>query len=516
MRFSHFLKQHPALRYATAILAVPVAILLRWSLIPVIGHGAEYITLFPAILVVAVLAGRNAAMVTALVGAPVAAYFFKPVHDVRVLADFTILIATAALAGWLVQQFRDLAAAAEQKSRELAESELFYRQTLESIPGMVFTTRPDGYCDFQSRQWVEYTGVPMEEHLGDGWNKLLHPDDRQRAMAVWKAAVRELTPYDLEYRIRRHDGHYEWFKVRGRPIRDVTGRIVRWFGVAVNIDVFRRTQEELLRLKNALEEQTKELQSIISIVSHDLRAPLLNIRGFSDVLKNDSRALRKLVGSTDPPPPVAAQLDEIIDESIPEALNFIEVSAKAMHDLVESLVKVARAGLVVPYPQNLNMNRLVRNVVDTIRIKFENTGAVIDVSDLPPCYADRMHITQVFTNLVDNAVKYLDPLRPGRIRIEGKIENGQALYWVSDNGVGIAPEHEQKIFDIFYRVDGKTGGGEGIGLSVVKRMVERNAGRIWLLSQKGIGSNLFVSLPLPPDHPAAAHTLQPESAMQTA
>jgi PAS domain S-box-containing protein len=315
MRFSHFLKQHPALRYATAILAVPVAILLRWSLIPVIGHGAEYITLFPAILVVAVLAGRNAAMVTALVGAPVAAYFFKPVHDVRVLADFTILIATAALAGWLVQQFRDLAAAAEQKSRELAESELFYRQTLESIPGMVFTTRPDGYCDFQSRQWVEYTGVPMEEHLGDGWNKLLHPDDRQRAMAVWKAAVRELTPYDLEYRIRRHDGHYEWFKVRGRPIRDVTGRIVRWFGVAVNIDVFRRTQEELLRLKNALEEQTKELQSIISIVSHDLRAPLLNIRGFSDVLKNDSRALRKLVGSTDPPPPVAAQLDEIIDDS---------------------------------------------------------------------------------------------------------------------------------------------------------------------------------------------------------
>ncbi len=103
----------------------------------------------------------------------------------------------------------------KQAEEKLSESESFYRQTLESIPGMTFTTRPDGYCDYQSQQWVDFTGVPMSEHLGDGWNRLLHPDDQPRAFAAWRAAVEERAPYDLEYRVRPHDGAYQWFKVRG-------------------------------------------------------------------------------------------------------------------------------------------------------------------------------------------------------------------------------------------------------------------------------------------------------------
>jgi PAS domain S-box-containing protein len=105
----------------------------------------------------------------------------------------------------------------KQAEAALRESESFYRQTLESIPGMVFTTRPDGYCDYQSQQWVDYTGTPMSEHLGDGWNSLLYPEDRAAAYAAWRAAVEQRAAYDLEYRVRRHDGVYEWFRVIGRP-----------------------------------------------------------------------------------------------------------------------------------------------------------------------------------------------------------------------------------------------------------------------------------------------------------
>ena len=141
----------------------------------------------------------------------------------------------------------------KQAEEALRESELFYRQTLESIPGMVFTTRPDGYCDYQSQQWVDYTGVPMSEHLGDGWNKLLHPDDRPRAYAAWRDAVEGRAPYDLEYRVRRHDGQYEWFKVIGRPIRDARGQIVRWFGVAANINDLKRAEQQLKDLNETLE-----------------------------------------------------------------------------------------------------------------------------------------------------------------------------------------------------------------------------------------------------------------------
>jgi PAS domain S-box-containing protein len=133
----------------------------------------------------------------------------------------------------------------KQAEASLRESELFHRQTLESIPGMVFTTRPDGYCDYQSRQWEEYTGIPVSEQLGDGWNTLLHPEDQSRAFAAWQAAVKEQAPYDLEYRVRRCDGDYEWFKVIGRPIRDAAGNIVRWFGMAANIHDLKRTQGAL-------------------------------------------------------------------------------------------------------------------------------------------------------------------------------------------------------------------------------------------------------------------------------
>ena len=146
----------------------------------------------------------------------------------------------------------------KQAEESLRESESFYRQTLESIPGMVFTTRPDGYCDYQSQQWVDYTGVPLSEHLGDGWNQLLHPDDRSRAFEVWRSAVEGLALYDLEYRVRRHDGAYEWFRVIGRPIRDASGEIVRWFGVAMNIEDLKLVEQALRQLNETLEQRVAQ------------------------------------------------------------------------------------------------------------------------------------------------------------------------------------------------------------------------------------------------------------------
>jgi PAS domain S-box-containing protein len=190
----------------------------------------------------------------------------------------------------------------ESLMQSLRESELFYSQTLESIPGMVFTTRPDGYCDFQSRQWVEFTGVPMSEHLGDGWNRLLHPDDRPRAYDAWRAAVEGRAPYNLEYRVRRSDGLYEWFKVIGRPIRNASGEIVKWFGVAVNIDANKRAEEELDNANTRskmLADTTAELlasESPQKVVDHLCRRVMevLDCQAFFNFLVDDKAGRLRL------------------------------------------------------------------------------------------------------------------------------------------------------------------------------------------------------------------------------
>jgi len=492
------------LRYGTAIIAVLLAILLRYTLIPLIGRKPEYITVFPAILIVAILAGRYPAVLTGILGSLAAAHLFDPRPLFNTLVEVAWITAAAYLAGWLADRLHTSLAA-------LTESESFYHQTLESIPGFVFTTHPDGYCDYMSRQWADYTGIPQGEQIGDRWNELLHSDDRERAFSAWRAAVEERADYNLEYRIRRYDGHHEWFKVRARPIRCEDGRIIRWFGVAVNIDAFRRTQEDLLNTKNKLEEQKKELEAVIHIVSHDLRAPLVNIRGFREILKDDCAMLHEVLASEHLSENAQKKLDQVFGESAPEAFEMIGISAQAMQYLIDSLIKVARAGLAVPKPTLIDMNTLIGEIIKNVRIKTAEAGATVNVRDLPSCFADRTHVVQIFTNLLDNAIKYLDPNRTGQIRIEGTVEQGHARYCVSDNGIGIAPEHQEKIFEILYRVDGDAG-GEGIGLSVVKRMVERNDGRIWVTSEKGKGSHFFVALPLPPTEDTQYNKLQSQPA----
>lgn len=379
----HIYKRGPLLRYGVAIIAVAIALVARYLLIPYIGVGTGYITLLPAILIVAKLAGRNPAIVTGLIGGPAAAILFTPTLALHTVIELAIVIGTAVLTGWLVQGFHNARDA--------------QTQILESIPGMVFTTRPDGYCDYQSLQWVNYTGVPSEQMLGDGWNKLLHPEDQPRALAAWRAAIEGRAPYDLDYRIRRHDGKYEWFKVRGHPIRNAEGRIAKWFGVAINIDAFKRAQENLLHAKEllesrntdlmqaqeTLEKQKQGLEAIIHVVSHDLRAPLLNVRGFSDILKDECTHVQRLLASEHISDNTSKQLDQIFAKSLPEAFGIIETSARAMHNLIDSLVKIARAGLVVPVPETVDMTALLREIVDSISIKFKETGVTIDLPTAP-------------------------------------------------------------------------------------------------------------------------------------
>lgn len=154
---------------------------------------------------------------------------------------------------------------------DLHESELFFRQMIDGLPALAWATRPDGYCDLLSRPWTDYAGLPEEEQHGDGWLQVVHPDDRERVSEVWREAVADRAAYALEYRLRRHDGAYRWFKAQGRPIRDEQGRIVRWFGISTDIEDQKGTERELVEARRIAEEASRAKDQFLAVLSHELR-----------------------------------------------------------------------------------------------------------------------------------------------------------------------------------------------------------------------------------------------------
>lgn len=302
----------------------------------------------------------------------------------------------------------------------LHESESFYRQTLESIPGMVFTTRPDGYCDYQSQQWVEYTGVPMAEHLGDGWNKLQHPDDRLRSFAAWQAAVEGRAPYDTEYRVRRHDGVYEWFQVVGRPIRNKDGKVARWFGVAVNIE----------RIKHAEEAMKRQRDTLVREVHHRIKN---HLQGITGLLRN--RAAER--------PEIAAALFEAISQINTVAQVYgLQGRADIAQVRLCDLMKMAADSVIGPVAVNYQP------------VQPAGRAALLAQEEAVP-------IALVINELVVNAVKHLEPPEPARpVQVSVEIGTDGATAMIRN-----APARLPPGFDF------AAGRGCGTGLELVAALL---------------------------------------------
>jgi PAS domain S-box-containing protein len=190
-------------------------------------------------------------------------------------------------------QIRDHLAQREEDGRALRESEMRYRTLAEALPQLVWTCSPDGTCDYLSRQWVEYTGIPAESQLGLAWLELVvHPEDRERTYQAWIAAVCDRAPYDLEFRLQRHDGSYRWFKTRGTPVRETTGEIVRWFGTCTDIDDQKRAEEERRQLLEREQgaRKTAELLNRIGPTLLEERDPRALAQKITDIATQLTRA----------------------------------------------------------------------------------------------------------------------------------------------------------------------------------------------------------------------------------
>jgi len=239
-----------------------------------------------------------------------------------------------------------------------------------------------------------------------------------------------------------------------------------------------------------LQDSNDEIQRFAYIVSHDLRAPLVNIMGFTSELE----AAREDIRSELPKTPKS----QAIDRDLTEALGFIKAAISKMDRLIGAILTISREGRRAFRPEPLDMAMLVQGLADAQRHQTDEAGAVVEVSGLPTITADRLAVEQVFGNLIDNAIKYLDPGHAGRIEVSGEAIGSRVRYEVRDNGRGIAPQDHGRVFELFRRAGAQDKPGEGIGLAHVRALVRSMGGRIDVASEPGVGTTFTVTLPRMP------------------
>jgi PAS domain S-box-containing protein len=357
----------------------------------------------------------------------------------------------------------------------LREGERRFREITESLPQLIWTTNREGYGEYLSRQWVEYTGIPAAEQLGDKWLKAVHPEDRSRSWELWASFIRgERDYYDVEYRLRRADGEYRWFKTRGIPIRDEKGRTVKIFGSCTDIDDKIRAEESLRAMSAELQRSNRELEQFAYLVSHDLREPLRTISGFLNLLR------KKYLGRL-----------------APEAVEFIHYAvdgADRLDRMIRDLLEYSRIERQEMTFRPTPLFDIWLAAVENLKFLIDETGARITHDPLPAVRGDASQLVRLLQNLISNAIIYCKDRKP-EVHI-GVVSQGDS--WrisVQDNGIGINPDDQERIFQVFQRLHTqKEYPGTGIGLAICQKIIERHGGRIWVESEPGKGSTFYFTL----------------------
>lgn len=261
-------------------------------------------------------------------------------------------------------------------------------------------------------------------------------------------------------------------------------------------DITHRKQAELemQRLNTELEQKADELQQILYITTHDLRSPLVNIEGFNKEMEASLKELNEVLNDEAIPAEIKNRYLPIINEEIPEAIHFITSSTTKMDKLLTGLLALSRLGRQKITFHTLNMNDLLKNVLDTFEFEIDKNEVKVEVSELPPCRGDDLQVNQLFSNIIGNSLKFLDQDRKGKIKISGQKENGMSKYVVEDNGIGISEDYQKKVFELFQKLDPRKP-GIGLGMNIVKQIIEKHNGTIQLQSELGKGTKFTIFIP---------------------
>lgn len=266
-----------------------------------------------------------------------------------------------------------------------------------------------------------------------------------------------------------------------------------------------RTANELERMKNErsmenlnhqLNDKNEELAQIIFVTSHDLRSPLVNVKGFSTELNNSVKEIKEILKSESISPKAKKELDLIFTEDMDEFIGFINSSIDKMDSLLSGLLRLSRLGRAAVIFDTHDSNILLDEVLQTFEFQIQENDIDVMIHKLPKIYGDKIQLNQVFSNIIDNAIKYSDPNKKRRIEISGEEILNNVVFQIKDNGIGIEEKEQARVFEIFHRISPKDEDGLGLGMALVKKIMERHTGKIWLTSEYQKGTTFYVKLPI--------------------
>lgn len=366
---------------------------------------------------------------------------------------------------------------------------------IENQREMVFHFLQRGEITFVNDEFCNYFSNKREELIGSNFSRFIYKPDKEIVKNKLFTLSRLNPELNIEYRVITIDGRIRWNRWIKHAIFNDKDQLIEIQGIGQDITEKKIAEIERQRLNKEVLEKNQDLEQIIYVASHDLRSPLVNIQGFSKEIDYTLKELKKICLSLKMDSVEKKRMLSIINNDIPDSLKYIQKSVKKMDSILYGLLKLSRMERAVLNIINLNINNLIADVLHDFEFLLKEKKISVDVTNLPKCKGDPLQINQVFSNLIDNAIKYSSAERKEYIKISGKKKDQNVIYCIEDNGIGISEKNLTKIFEIFCRINPDISHGEGLGLNIVKKILHRHGGKIWVESIEGKGSKFFISLP---------------------
>jgi PAS domain S-box-containing protein len=368
----------------------------------------------------------------------------------------------------------------KQAEKALRESEERFRSILDSSLDALYRRNLEtGLCEYCSPAMEPITGFSVNEALAMSADAILervHPDDRKRIRSAKLDVSSGFIQGIVEYRFLCKDGMYRWVSDHFRVTCDAEGKPLAREGIIRDIDKQKLAEKTLEESAENLKRSNEDLERFAYIASHDLQEPLRNVVSFAQLLS------RRYTGKLDP--------------AADEYIGYVVEGGKRMQTLVQDLLEYSRVHTKGEAFVPVNCEDVVENVIQNLHTTIHESNSVIKSGPLPTVLADPSQITLVFQNLIGNAIKFHRKDVQPHISISASMNNDWWTVSVADNGIGIDPAFYDRIFEIFQRLHTRDKyPGTGVGLAIVKKIIERHGGRIWVESEEGKGSTFYFTLP---------------------